>query len=302
MTDSPSPWPGGAPHVPLAQLPPADVRLHDLLTVEQTGPDRFTAPAVYDSDIPSYGGQIAAQALLAAGRTVAAGRLPHSVHVTFLDIGSTRVPVDFSVERDRDGGSISARRVWAEQDGRRLLTLSASFAVAQAEPQDDLQVARMPEVPPPSDIHAPPRLVEFERSIPPLGHPLDGMPTRFWARCTATDLSDDPLVDAAVITYLSDFGTGHDALPGSSSRLQPSLDHALWLHRPGRAGDWMLVDFQTSTVGHGRGFYTGTLWHADGALLASLAQETLYRRPRPGSRMSTTGRPQLGDLPLGTDM
>lgn len=287
---------GRATPVPPEELAEPGLRLADLLALTRTGRDELTSEVVYGSPWPVYGGQVAAQALIAAGATVPAGRSPHSTHMSFLELGSSAAPVDFEVSRDRDGGSFSARRVAARQGGRLLLTMSVSFAAPETEPQDELQVVRMPATPAPADVHAPPRLVEFERSVPPQGHALEGMPTRFWARCTAT-LPDDPVMSTAVLLYLSDLGTGHDALPGSTRRLQPSMDHALWVHRPVRVSDWLLVDFATSTVGSGRGHYVGTIWRPDGTLVASLAQETLYRRPR-AARSQRDGQPRLLDMPL----
>jgi acyl-CoA thioesterase-2 len=271
--------PAGAPHVRVDHRAPDGVRLSDLLSLERVDDDRFTAGTVFPFPWPLYGGQVAAQALVAAAATLAADRVPHSLHAYFLEQGTTTLPVDFTVERDRDGRSFSARRVVARQGGRPLLTLSASFTVDEFDPQDDLQVAQMPPVQAPTLAHAPEWLVEFERSVPRQAHPLPGMPTRFWARCTA-DLGDESVLPAAVLTYLSDLGTGHEALPGSASRVMASMDHAMWFHRPAQVGEWVLVDFATSTVGRGRGHYAGTMWLPDGTLVASLAQETLYRRRR----------------------
>ena len=87
-------------------------------------------------------------------------------------------------------------------------------------------------------------------------------------------------VDAAVLTYVSDLFTGAGGMPGSHERVQATIDHALWLHRPSRAGEWVLMDLAPRAVSRGRSMYDGTLWRPDGTLVASLTQETLYRRRR----------------------
>jgi acyl-CoA thioesterase-2 len=226
-----------------------------LLAVEETGPDRFLAGCTFDEGPHMlYGGQVAAQALAAAGRTVPPDRVPHSLHCAFLRGGTAAEPTEFAVERDRDGRSFSARRVVARQRGRVLFTLSASFHRPEAGRELDVEPAQLASA---------------------------EWPTRFWARCT-DDLADDPLLHACVLTYLSDLSSGLLALhDGSRFATGPSLDHSLWFHRPARLDEWVLVDVVPRVVAGGRGWYSGTVHAADGTLVASLAQEALFRSGPP---------------------
>ncbi len=264
---------------PPDELPPPGVRLVDVLTLEQLDRDLFRSVAVFAERYPLFGGQVAAQALLAAGRTVPPARAPHSLHGYFLRPGDSSEPVVFTVDRDRDGGSFSARRVVARQGGEVILNLAASFAVDDPSAVDETPQS-MPAVEPPRDAQVPPRLIGFEQSVPPQRHALHAYPTQVWMRCAEPLPTGDPLLDAAVLTYLSDLYTGNSRLASSADKQQQTLDHAVWFHRPSCPGDWVLMDLTARSVGHGRGLYSGRLWAPDGTLLASLAQETLYRARR----------------------
>ncbi len=251
----------------------SDVALLDVLSLERVDLDLFRSTALFEETESLYGGQVAAQALLAAGATVPEGRTPHSLHGYFLRPGDSRQPVVFTVERDRDGRSFSARRVVARQQGRVILNLSASFHDAVDDAPDETTLAA-PDAAAVREVSVPHRLIGFEQRV--IDQPQQSWPTQVWLRCTEA-LPEDPLLHAAVLTYLSDIYTGHASLASSKDRLQSTLDHALWLHRPVRADRWVLMDLQSRAVSQGRGLYTGSLWSEDGALLASLAQETLYR-------------------------
>ena len=266
---------------PEAELPPEGVRLREVLDLERVDRDLFRSTVVFEERWSLFGGQVAAQALVAAGRTVDPARTPHSLHGYFLRPGDSRRPVVFAVDRDRDGGSFSARRVVALQEGEVILNLSASFAVVD-DTQEDVALEPFPDVQPVEQsgpVQVPPRLIGCELRVPEQTHPLHSFPTRVWLRC-AEDLPEDAVLDAAVQTYVSDIFTGAGSLPSSRGRHQSSLDHAVWFHRPARAGAWLLMDLQARAVSRGRGHYTGGLWTQDGTLVATLAQETLYRRPR----------------------
>ena len=265
---------------PDEELPPPQVTLREVFELERLDRDLFRSTALFEERWSLYGGQVAAQALLAAGRTVDPSRTPHSLHGYFLRPGDSRRPVVFAVDRDRDGGSFSARRVVALQDGEVILNLSASFAVGD-DSEQDVALTPAPAAQPVADAapSRPPRLVGCELRVPEQTHPMHSFPTRAWLRCAET-LPDDPVVDAAVQTYVSDTFTGAGGLPSSRDRHQSTLDHAVWFHRPGRAGQWWLMDLQPRAISRGRGHYTGGLWTEDGTLVASLAQETLYRRAR----------------------
>jgi len=260
----------------------------DVLGLEEIDRDLYRSMLVFDDPYPLYGGQVAAQALLAAGRTVPAERLPHSLHGYFLRRGDARRPTIFRVDRDRDGRSFSARRVVALQGGDVVFSMSSSFAVPAEGP--DLVADAPPEAEPPDELRGydVPRLFSMEGRKP--SQPLEVQsywPTRFWARSTVR-LPDEPLMHACVLAYLSDIGTGLSAFPQDEAGAGPSLDHAVWFHRPARLDDWVLMDLHPRTVSGGRGWYTGSVLTADGTLCASFTQESLFR---PGLRPLSDGPP-----------
>lgn len=254
--------------------------LLELLTLEELDRDLYRATTVFDEPYSIYGGQVAAQALLAAGRTVADDRVPHSLHGYFLRGGDPRRHTIFRVERDRDGRSFSARRVVAVQNGEVILNMSVSFQVH--EDGHDVTVDDMPDVEAPDPLeHGPiPRLASIQGAIPTQTRDGLEIPTRFWARCTEA-LPDDPLIHAAVLTYVSDTSSGLAPLHGDGWWSSSSLDHTIWFHRHIRLDDWVLVDLSPHTVGGGRGLYSGTVYSRGGVLGASLAQETLFRKVGP---------------------
>jgi acyl-CoA thioesterase II len=250
--------------------------LLDVLKLEQIEQDIYRANLTLDEDHSLYGGQVAAQALLAAGLTVDSGRPPHSLHGYFLRAGDSAIPTVFQVFRDRDGGSFSARRVVALQGGEVVFSMSASFQAPGAGP--DVQVDDAPDAGAPEDAEPVtiPRLFSMEGRRPEQRYPAAHFPTRFWARATV-ELPDDDLTHACVLTYLSDIGTGLAALPQDEASPGPTLDHAVWFHRAARLDDWVLMDMQPRTVSGGRGWYTGTITTTAGVLAASFVQETLFR-------------------------
>jgi acyl-CoA thioesterase-2 len=256
----------------------------DLLTLEELDRDLYRTTVNLDDPLPLYGGQVAAQALLAAGGTVPEGRLPHSLHGYYLRGGDAARPTIFRVDRDRDGRSFSARRVVAVQGGEVIFNMSASFHTP--EDDEDRQMHPKPEAPAPekSERFDLPRLLSMESRRPPQPYDSD-WPTRLWARCTAA-LPDDHLVHACVLTYLSDISTGLAAMHDGPARSGSSLDHAVWFHRPVRLDEWVLMDLVAHTAAAGRGWYTGSIYAQDGTLGASLTQEALFRTPRPGRGVS----------------
>ena len=261
----------------LSASPPAlgQPSILDLLDLEQVEENLYRSCVVVERPWALYGGQVAAQALYAAGSTVPAGRLPHSLHGYFLRSGSAARPTVFEVYRDRDGRSFSARRVVAIQGGEVIFNMSASFAVPRAGAEHDAGV--MPDVPAPDEMPAVdhPYHVSME-TRPASADQLDWrVPTRFWCR-SAVGLPDDDLVHACVLTYMSDLSTGLIPLEGGDTETGPSLDHAVWFHRRLRLDDWVLIDLAAQTVAGGRGWYTGVFYGADGTRLASIAQETLF--------------------------
>lgn len=258
---------------------PTVVELLELVPV--TG--GYRSVLVLDDQRPIYGGQVVAQALLAAGRTVPDQRLPHSLHACFLRGGDAGAPVEYRIEADHDGRSFSARRVTAVQGGQVIFTMAASFHLPESGP--DHETTRPSVQAPPADAatRAPNRVLSVECHYPEQAA-QDGRTawplTRFWARATVP-LPEDPLVHACVLAYVSDTSTGLAPLHDARHRTRSSLDHAVWFHRPVRADDWVLFDLDPQTVAGGRGWYTGTVHRGDGDRVASLAQEVLFRAERP---------------------
>ncbi|MGY1742118.1 MULTISPECIES: acyl-CoA thioesterase [unclassified Blastococcus] len=252
--------------------------LPELLSVREVGPDRWLADALAPGRHNGlYGGQVAAQALVAAARTVAAERAPHSLHGYFLRRGDARLPVLFDVERDRDGHSYSARTVVARQEDRVVFRMAASFAGREDGP--DRQAVAMPPVRAPEDSQPlPPTLTGVEVRDPEPSaerqHPM-----RTWVRAPGAD-AGDPLHSAAVLVYVSDLFSGLAHLMGPRVRSMASLDHAVWFHRPVRMDDWVLMDHVGTSVAAGRGWYSSTLFDRTGAALASCAQEMVIREAR----------------------
>jgi acyl-CoA thioesterase-2 len=261
----------------------------ELLDVEAVEQDLFRANAVFDDRYALYGGQVAAQALLAAGATVPLGRLPHSLHGNYLRGGDASCPTEFRVERDRDGRSFSARRAVALQRGVVIFTMSASFHAVEDGP--DRQVDPMPDAGDPEGLPSftLPRLTSMEGRLPAQPYQGDHRPTRFWARCTVP-VPNDRLLHAALLTYLSDLLTGLSPLHGAAHSSGTTLDHAVWFHRPVRMNDWVLLDLIPHSIAGGRGWYTGTAHSAGGVLSASLTQETLYRERQDRSARNAAHR------------
>ena len=248
-----------------------------------------------------FGGQVIAQALMAACRTVE-GRRPHSLHGYFVLPGDPKTPIIYEVERIRDGGSFSTRRVKAIQHGHAIFTLSASFQIEEGG--FDHQMG-MPDVPAPEAL---PDEAEMRRQILPLmpeparryferERPIELRPVdiqryisrdprepRFsvWVRASSA-LPDDPVVHACVLAYASDITLLDSALVAhgrsvfDSDVQAASLDHALWFHRPFRADDWLLYAQDSPSSSGARGFSRGSLFTPDGRLVASVAQEGLIR-------------------------
>ncbi len=245
-----------------------------------------------------FGGQVAAQALMAAGRTVDKG-LVHSLHAYFLRAGDPTVPILYEVDRIRDGRSFTTRRVVAIQHGLAIFNLSTSFHVPEEGLEHQLP---MPDVPDPDTLPSlrerlepvPAELREFLTRPRPIEFKYMGeLPwhrtgeprsphQRLWIRAAGA-LADDPLLHACVITYASDM-TLFDSilLPhgihwDDPSFMGASLDHCMWFHRPVRADEWLLFDQDSPAAYGARGLARGSLFTRDGILAVSLAQEGLVR-------------------------
>ena len=250
-----------------------------------------------------FGGQVLGQALVAAVRTVAPERTAHSLHAYFLLGGDPAIPIVYSVERLRDGGSFSTRRVTAIQHGRPMFVMSVSFHKAEAGLDHQ---TKMPAVPAPEDLpsehdlkakliaHLPENMRSYwERERPIELRPVDV--SRYFARERRTPeqcvwmratgaLPDDFPLHQCVLAYASDFSLldtaliAHGKLMFDKDIQLASLDHALWFHRRFRADDWLLYA-QDSPSSHGsRAFCRGSIFTREGELVASVVQEGLMRQ------------------------
>lgn len=254
----------------------------DLLELSEDGPGRFTARTPRQEAPRLFGGQVTAQALRAACITAPSGRRPHSFHAYFLRPGRPGPPIRLTVTRSREGRSFSTRLVTAQQQDEVILVLMASFHTPEEGP--DWQASPCPDVPGPGQIPAASPLSWFS----PMGS-FEIRPVRAaedpaalhpcWVRCTEA-LPEDEGLHACAIAFVSDIGMVRAARqPGSVHRplTGASLDHALWLHRPAPASQWLLLSVGPANNSGARGLATGTLHTQDGTLIASLAQEAILR-------------------------
>jgi acyl-CoA thioesterase-2 len=248
-----------------------------------------------------FGGQVAAQALVAAGRTVR-GVPVHSLHGYFLRPGDPSVPVVYTVDRIRDGRSFNTRRVVAQQRGKAIFNMAASFheaekgyshqlAMPDAPEPDEVPTWRehvqslMGEIPEPfREMAMRKRPVETRHVHPPtfLGGPTREGPTALWIRASGV-LDDDPFLHQCVLTYATDIALVDCVVQphGSRGALGPlmtaSLDHAIWFHRPARLDEWLLYHLDSPAADGGRGLARGSIYTQSGVLVASTAQEALVR-------------------------
>ncbi|WP_329178798.1 acyl-CoA thioesterase II [Streptomyces sp. NBC_01477] len=282
--------------------------LLNLLDLERIEEDIFrgmSRPAV----VPRvFGGQVAAQALVAAGRTVPEERGAHSLHAYFLRSGDPGAPIVYQVDRIRDGRSFTTRRVVAIQHGQPIFHLSASFQTAEEglEHQEPMPAAPDPETlpeaaellprhadkfPDPTVID---RLLEARAAVdlrnvedPPFltAGVVREPRSQVWFR-TRGKLADDPLLHVCLATYVSDM-TLLDSVLLAHGRggwaigdvIGASLDHAMWFHRPFRADEWLLYDQQSPSASGGRGLGTARIYTQDGRLVVSVIQEGMIRVP-----------------------
>lgn len=268
-----------------------------LLDLEQLDVDLFRGRQPDTIRQRVYGGQVAAQSLIAATRTVDPEFHVHSLHSYFLLPGDYKVPIIYDVERIRDGKSFLTRRVVARQHGRPIYYQTLNFQKIEEgfEHQD-----RMPEVKPPEEGLD---LVDLMKErgaddglskewaaldVRWLGNSSYGLPedldrpskTMLWIRIDGR-LSDDPMEHLATFTYASDVSllgaalAAHGANPGNVQ--MASLDHTIWFHRPFRADEWWLYDQWSPSAGGARGLSLGRVFTQDGTLVATVAQEGLIR-------------------------
>lgn len=280
-------------------------KLLALLEVERI--DKY----LFIGNSPSYpprvfGGQVLAQSLYAASRTVEASRSAHSMHAYFLRPGNPKKQIVYEVDPIRDGGSFNTRRVIAKQDGVPIFSTSVSFQTLEEGLSHQFE---MPAVAPPEELET-----DFEywsmvaeqypdRFTPPLMQALERRPVKrrdylnpqpqepeqfMWFKVLdpAGDIGDDPVRHQTILAFISDFALlGAALLPhpytGMSPELQTaSLDHALWLHRPPRVDEYLLYAMDSPSTHGGRGLSRGSFYSRSGELVASVAQESLLRKKR----------------------
>lgn len=284
--------------VPAAAWDRSDVSA--LLRLDEVGKDlfrnRFNQRNVNDA---LYGGQVVAQALVAASRTVA-GRPAHSLHAYFLRAGSADKRVLFRIEHIRDGRNIITRRVSAIQDGRTLLEMFCSFATRRA---GFTHQAAMPDVPPPESLDDLTQIVRADETglpayirtfatagpikVKPLTReelvgPSGSDRRSYWLRAPGAQGMTDPVETAALLAYLSDFWLASSALtkhrhPSPDEDLfVASIDHAMWFHRPlADGGEWLLYHTDSPSAHGGINLARGQIFDRNGILIASTAQEAL---------------------------
>jgi acyl-CoA thioesterase-2 len=280
--------------------------LLEIFDLEQIENDIFRGRSPDDRQQRVFGGQVAGQALVAAGRTVPVNRPVHSLHAYFIRPGDPLVPIVYTVDRIRDGRSFTTRRVAAIQHGKAIFTLSASFQVAEDGPEHQ---TAMPQAPDPETLlTGRERLVllfgehiadEFTRRRPfdlrhatPLTWEAIKDPslitpeTKVWLKVDG-DLPDDPLLHVCLMTYASDMTLldtvllNHGLAWGDGRTMGASLDHAMWFHQPFRADQWLLYAQDTPAAGGARGLARGQVFTQDGRLAVSVMQEGLIRVTEP---------------------
>ena len=277
-----------------------------LLDLEQIEQDIFRGRSPEDERRQRvFGGQVAGQALVAAGRTVPADRAVHSLHAYFIRPGDTAVPLVYTVERLRDGRSFTTRRVTAIQHGKAIFTLSASFHL----PEFGYEHAdAMPDVPGPDEMetvadrlrrlglsaddearqnpidlrHVGPLPIEAERN-----RSLITSRNVVWLKADG-ELPADPLLHVCLMTYASDMTLldtvllAHGVSWGNDIVYGASLDHAMWFHRPFRVDRWLLFVQDSPVASGARGLARGEVYTQQGELVVSVVQEGLLRPRSPG--------------------
>jgi acyl-CoA thioesterase II len=284
-------------------MPPALQAMLDVLDLEYIEENIFRGENRNLGSRRVFGGQVLAQALVAANRTVEPERVAHSLHAYFILPGDIEAPIVYDVDRIRDGGSFTTRRVRAIQHGRPIFNMSASYH--RPEEGHEHQSITPPDVPGPDDLPDEIDLIRgiadrfpeqvrgavtqdrpfHVRPVDPvdLFRPEEREPRHAYWLKTVGPLPDDPAVHRALLAYASDHGLLPTALrPHRLTWIHPnmqvaSLDHVVWFHRSFRADEWLLYAMESPTATGARGFTRGSIYTRDGTLVASVAQEGLMR-------------------------
>jgi len=277
-------------------------QLIEILDLEQLEVNLFRGRSPDESRQRIFGGQVAGQALVAAGRTVERGTT-HSLHAYFLRPGDPTTPIIYEVDRIRDGRTFTTRRVSAIQHGQAIFHLSASFQPDEPGPEHQMpmpeapdpetvpnfeeRIAKIPTDKLPEDVRA---WIRRERPIEvrsvgagsPFDHTKRPPAQLTWIRARGR-LPDSLLLHQCVVAYASDMTLldtitlPHGIVWSDGSYAMASLDHAMWFHRPFRADEWLLYAQESPSAHGARGFATGRLFTRDGTLVVSVVQEGLIR-------------------------
>ncbi|MCU1557444.1 MAG: acyl-CoA thioesterase [Microbacteriaceae bacterium] len=273
-------------------------------THARTSEDIFIGQSQWSALGRVFGGQVLAQSLVAAQRTIGEDRFVHSMHGYFLRPGDVRLPITFSVDRIHDGRSFSTRRTQAYQEGLPILSMIASFQ--DADEGLEHQVEMPADLTQPEDLPSAAEVLRgvenpiaqswangrpFDmRHVPsPIFLSVDGARVAHqavWFTAIGT-LPDDPNLHRAALAYASDYSIlepifrRHGIAWATPGLKVASLDHAMWFHRFGRVDEWLLYAQESPTATGGRGLSLGRIFSRDGVLLASVAQEGMVRVPKP---------------------
>lgn len=274
--------------------------LLDLLDLEQTGDNVFVGQHPTQVGSRTFGGQLVSQALVAAGRTVGDGRPVHALNAHFIRGGDVKKPIEYHVDRHRDGRAFANRQVTAIQDGQELFVMLAAF---QDWGKGLEHAVEVPDVPFPDTL--PPigdhllgyedRLKMFVDALKPIDMRYANDPAwilkgtgeklnhnRVWMKADG-DLSDDPLVHVAALAYSSDTTvldsiiTTHGLSWGFDRIIAATVNHSIWFHRPFRYDEWALYATESPVAAGSRGLATGRFFSLEGQLLATVVQEGLVR-------------------------
>ncbi len=287
--------------------------LKNILYIEQLDTYLFRGHSISLGLEKVFGGQVLAQSLNAAYRSVPPERVPHSMHAYFLRPGHFDRPIIYEVDPIRDGGSFMTRRIVARQNGEAIFNASVSFQVPEQGPAH--QISMPEDIPPPDDfVPDAERFAEIIKTLPQdmaerlttrwLVMPGDVMDVRspfpnnilnpralpprsgYWFRIVP-DVGDDPVMHLTLLAYLSDRGlmaTGirphMETLPDPRHIMMASLDHAMWFHDDVNVNDWIYYHIDSPISGHSRTFNRGSFYTREGRLIASTAQEGLFRQRR----------------------
>lgn len=261
-------------------------QLLQLLNLETLDANLFRAYHPPDRERRLYGGQIMAQAMLAAARTAPADRFVHSLHGYFMRPGNPKVPAIIEVERIRDGGSFTTRRVVVKQSGRAIFTMDVSLHITESGLTHQLDMAE-PLVPPAAEKipagFADRAFITWRYNHRQLSADEPHEPSQsLWFKTNGA-VPDNPLLHTSLLVYESDnvlLGTARMPHKGSFKREDmqvASLDHAMWMHREFRVDEWLLYVLDSPSASNARGYTRGMIYREDGALVASTMQEGLIR-------------------------